>query len=125
MEGLEKSKPKEKISERVREDDKKQKTTGSKNQGDTNSGNINLKEIGHLKIPTQRIMIRRIRKELHAEIKDLLKQSKSEEKKGAFYLNEIWEKIRELRAVLTGLATATYEVAKNLYVSLFEKKTEK
>lgn len=121
MDGLDVPIPSEKVSERVVEDDKKQQGSKvQKNQSD--DGDFSFSGIAPLQIPSQRIMVRRIRKELHKEIKNLMKQAKIEEKKGAFYLTRILEKIRELKGSLTGLATATYEVIKNLYISFFDKK---
>lgn len=123
MEGLDVVKPSEKVSERVAEDDKKQKGSGGQAaQSGDDDGAGDFGGVAPIKIPTQRIMVRRIRQELHKEIKVLMKQAKVEEKKGAFYLNEILEKIRELKGTLSSLATATYEVIKNLYVSFAEKK---
>ncbi len=124
MDGLDVPNPSEKVSERVREDDKKQQ--GSKaGQAHSDGDDFSFSGVAPLKLPTQRIMVRRIRKELHREIKSLMKQAKLEEKKGAFYLTRILEKIRRLKGTLSGLATATYEVIKKLYISFFEKKEGK
>ena len=121
MEGLDVPTPSEKVSERVSEDDKKQKGLGGK-AVKSDDGDVGFGSIAPIKIPSQRIMVRRIRNELHKEIKALIKQAKIEEKKGPYYLNEILERIRELKGTLSTLATATYEVIKNLYISLFDKK---
>lgn len=123
MDGLEVSKPSEKVSEKAREDDKKSQASVSRGQKGEDD-QVVLTQIKPLKIPTQRIMVRRIRKELHKQIKDLMKQAKKEEKKGAFYFNEIMYQIRELKGTFSGLANATYEFVKNLYVSLFEGKVK-
>jgi len=120
MDGLDVPTPSEKISEGVREDDKKQK--GSQTKKQRSDDDFSFSAVAPLKLPPQRIMVRRIRRELHREIKVLMKQAKREEKKGAFYLTQILEKIRDLKGTLSSLATATFEVIKSLYVSLFDKK---
>ena len=122
MDGLDVPISSEKVSERVVEDKKKQQNSKSKKAQSDDDGDFSFSGIAPLQIPSQRIMVRRIRKELHKEIKNLMKQAKIEEKKGAFYLTRILEKIRELKGSLAGLATATYEVIKNLYTSFFDKK---
>lgn len=123
MEGLDVPTPSEKVSERTREDDKKSKAAGG-GKGDSGDASGSYTPIAPLKIPSQRIMVRRIRQELHRQIKDLMKQAQKEEKKGAFYLNEILYKIRNLKGSISGLATATFEFVKNLYISLFEGKVK-
>lgn len=121
MEGLDVPTPSEKVSERLSEDDKKQQGAKTGKKGDEDAGVI-FPGIDPLNLPIQKVMVRQIRNELHKEIRELMRQAKIEEKKGPYYLAEVLEKIRRLQGVLKSLATATYEVIKNLYISFFEKK---
>ena len=125
MDGIDTPVPSEKVSKTVREDDKKQQGTKGKAQSNDASIDANLQDLSSIKIPSQKVMIRQIRKELNREIEALIKQAKREEKKGPYYLSEILHKIRHLRGILLSLANNTYEFIKDLYVSLFIKKNDK
>lgn len=125
MEGLDVPTDSGEVSEKISEDDKKQQ--GAKRGQAQATGKDEALSFGGIApfvIPSQKIMVKQIRKELHREINELMKQAKREENKGAFYLTEILEKIRGLQGILYSLASATYEVIKNIYISLFDKKNK-
>lgn len=70
-------------------------------------------------IPSERVMIREIRKVLHDEMKAvMIEKKKAEKEKNYFMLNRIIAKLRELTDKLATLKEATVEQLKKIWLKL-------
>jgi hypothetical protein len=119
MAGVEK--PKEKVSEREGETGEKRDITGAKAVAGA------AQKIGAAMkaaiLPSEEIMVKKIRAVINAQIKMEIKKAKRLQKQlttgGAQEYNSTIARIRKLKEVLASLLTATYEFVKNLYLKYF------
>jgi len=119
MAGVEK--PKERVSEKKGETGEKRDITGGKAAAGT------AQKIGAAMkaaiLPSEEVMVRKIRAVINAQIKMEIKKAKRLQKQlttgGAQEYNSTIARIRKLKEVLASLFTATYEFIKNIYVKYF------
>lgn len=125
MAGVEK--PKEKISEREGESGEKGDIKSGKGiAGTAQKIGVAVKTV---MMPSEEIMIRKIRSIINAQIKMEMKKAEKLQKNlmkgGAQEYNATIARIRKLKEVLASLFTATFEFVKNLYQKYFTSEGKK
>lgn len=115
--------PKEGVSEKKGESGEKRDITGGGQQG---VGQQNLAAIAFAarrSLPTEEIMIKKIRTAINAQIEMELKKAKKLQKNlamgSAQEYNTTISRVRRLQETLKSLFTSTYEAIKNLYFRYF------
>lgn len=115
--------PKEGISEKKGESGEKRDITGGGQQGTAAQDMAAIAFAARRSLPTEEIMIKKIRTAINAQIELELKKAKKLQKNlamgSAQEYNTTISKIRRLQEALRSLFSSTYEAIKNLYFKYF------
>jgi hypothetical protein len=115
--------PKEGVSEKKGESGEKRDITGGGQQGAAKQDMSAIAFAARRGLPTEEIMVKKIRTAINAQIKQELKKAMKLQKNLAMgsaqeYTTTI-SRIRRLQETLRSLFTSTYEAIKNLYFKYF------
>lgn len=115
-------KPKEVISERKGESGEQGDLKGGGQKSDDDTQQI-TSQLKNITLPTEEVMIKKVRIAIKIQIKHEMKKAKRLEKNlasgSAQEYNKTIAKIRSLKEVLTSLFHATYSFVKNVYAKYF------